>query len=719
MFVGVMGVWLALLSSPAFAVDDGPDAAGREADSDGDGVTDAEEEANGSHPLDADSDDDGLTDGQELRSDSDFDGASDRLDPDSDNDGLFDGTESGLVLPARGTQVAAGFFVADVDPETSTSRTDPDSDGGGARDGDEDLNRNGRVESTETDPNDALDDDRHPIDPTVATQVQGGGGCRFGPQAGSLDGLIALFLIAAPLWFGPSRRRRSAGLGVLVVALLPTRALAVDANRYVPAIGTGELLGVSQPNVGGHLASRLTVSFHYARNPLMAANARGEPLGPLLERLPVVDISAALGFGERLEVGFGLPAAVGLAGEGGRLIHGDARRNAEGFALGDLRLGFLVGLLGRRSEGFALSLLGVGTAPTGDSARYFGERGFTGAAGLSGGYESGGLLVTSNVSYRSRTQDAFLDTRIDDEILFGAAARIAVLDDVSLGGALSGGHQLSSPLATALEGLGELSLALERCAEVSVGAGLGLVEAHGVPSARFLFALSFRCKGPRAGAPAEPVILATPQPGTSGDDDGDGVPNYADHCRTGGESAREDHDGFQDSDGCPDLDDDQDGIPDLRDACPRFKEDPDGDRDTDGCAEDDAPEVDRAGREGIASLVAETLTLEVPLTFLGKTNRLRPSSKASLADVAALLIKRPDIVRLRIEVHVDSQGDDLVNEQLTAEQAVAIRDALVDLGIDGERLAPQGFGESMPIETNAHQAGREANRRVELYAEQK
>ena len=131
MFVGVMGVWLALLSSPAFAVDDGPDAAGREADSDGDGVTDAEEEANGSHPLDADSDDDGLTDGQELRSDSDFDGASDRLDPDSDNDGLFDGTESGLVLPARGTQVAAGFFVADVDPETSTSRTDRTATGEG------------------------------------------------------------------------------------------------------------------------------------------------------------------------------------------------------------------------------------------------------------------------------------------------------------------------------------------------------------------------------------------------------------------------------------------------------------------------------------------------------------------------------------------------------------------------------------------------------------
>lgn len=70
-----------------------------------------------------------------------------------------------------------------------------------------------------------------------------------------------------------------------------------------------------------------------------------------------------------------------------------------------------------------------------------------------------------------------------------------------------------------------------------------------------------------------------------GDRDGDGIPDDDDGCP----DQAEDKDGFQDSDGCPDLDNDGDGILDVDDACPLVKEDYDGDRDEDGCPE---------GREG-------------------------------------------------------------------------------------------------------------------------
>jgi outer membrane protein OmpA-like peptidoglycan-associated protein len=49
----------------------------------------------------------------------------------------------------------------------------------------------------------------------------------------------------------------------------------------------------------------------------------------------------------------------------------------------------------------------------------------------------------------------------------------------------------------------------------------------------------------------------------------------------------EDRDGFEDEDGCPDYDNDQDGIPDSTDKCPMEKEDKDNFQDQDGCPDYD------------------------------------------------------------------------------------------------------------------------------------
>ena len=80
------------------------------------------------------------------------------------------------------------------------------------------------------------------------------------------------------------------------------------------------------------------------------------------------------------------------------------------------------------------------------------------------------------------------------------------------------------------------------------------------------------------------------------DRDGDGIPDDDDGCP----DEAEDKDGFEDSDGCPDLDNDGDGILDVDDACPLVKEDYDGDRDEDGCPE--GREGDRDG-DGIPDVV--------------------------------------------------------------------------------------------------------------------
>ncbi len=63
------------------------------------------------------------------------------------------------------------------------------------------------------------------------------------------------------------------------------------------------------------------------------------------------------------------------------------------------------------------------------------------------------------------------------------------------------------------------------------------------------------------------------------DNDNDGILDVNDHCP----NDAEDFDGFQDNDGCPDLDNDGDAILDKDDECPDTKEDFDGFQDDDGC----------------------------------------------------------------------------------------------------------------------------------------
>ncbi len=77
------------------------------------------------------------------------------------------------------------------------------------------------------------------------------------------------------------------------------------------------------------------------------------------------------------------------------------------------------------------------------------------------------------------------------------------------------------------------------------------------------------------------------------DNDKDGVPDKKDKCP----NSPEDLDGFEDADGCPEADNDKDGIPDKKDRCPILPEDFDGFEDTDGC-----PDIDN-DKDGILDSV--------------------------------------------------------------------------------------------------------------------
>lgn len=69
---------------------------------------------------------------------------------------------------------------------------------------------------------------------------------------------------------------------------------------------------------------------------------------------------------------------------------------------------------------------------------------------------------------------------------------------------------------------------------------------------------------------------------------------------------------------------------------------------------------------------------------------------------------------IEIVGHTDDVGDDAYNQDLSEQRAKAVGRYLVDIGVDASKILMLGLGERMPVASNATDAGRADNRRVEV-----
>lgn len=101
------------------------------------------------------------------------------------------------------------------------------------------------------------------------------------------------------------------------------------------------------------------------------------------------------------------------------------------------------------------------------------------------------------------------------------------------------------------------------------------------------------------------------------------------------------------------------------------------------------------------------------LYFESGTSALGPGPFAVLEELAEVLRAQPDL-RIALVGHTDNVGSLEGNIALSISRARAVRERLVsEYGIAAVRLEAQGMGYLAPYTTNATEAGREANRRVE------
>ena len=112
---------------------------------------------------------------------------------------------------------------------------------------------------------------------------------------------------------------------------------------------------------------------------------------------------------------------------------------------------------------------------------------------------------------------------------------------------------------------------------------------------------------------------------------------------------------------------------------------------------------------------AETLavTFKSDVLFDVGSSAIKPGGMTELNRVAQVLTQYPQTTIL-IAGHTDSTGAEDMNQRLSEQRALSVKNTLVGQGVDGMHMNTIGFGESKPIADNNTQAGQQLNRRVEI-----
>jgi hypothetical protein len=288
----------------------------------------------------------------------------------------------------------------------------------------------------------------------------------------------------------------------------------------------------------------------------------------------MVDLGLNVGLFGRLTLGLDLPVLVGQVGD-------DLGADPDAVALAGIREVPVVSMgdpgirakvtlvkpdvVQRVPRGLGLAIDGRFTAPLGDEGSFVAEGEVTGMARLLADWGFGPVSAHVGAGVKLRAEEASFacrppltgcNSRFGHELPFyGAVAlhpsELGIDPEGRFGLTLEAFGRMpltpTSPADSTLPwALSVGGTARWRAGDVSLVGGLhgSLLESVGVAPFSAMLGVAF---APR-----------------SSDVDEDGLPDDADTCPTWAE----DFDGFEDSDGCPDMDNDLDGVPDPMDDCP-------------------------------------------------------------------------------------------------------------------------------------------------------
>jgi len=539
-----------------------------------------------------------------------------------------------------------------------------------------------------------------------------------------------------------------------LIALLPSAFAAqpsLNVTKFQPSSHSRDVLATKLTDIPKGIRPHGGMMLHYSQNDLViiGETGAGEVSHKVVAERLMADLWGGLSFYDRFSAAVLVPVALANSGE-----EGFSRLTLEeGAGLGDIDLSFKAVLLGREGDGFGIGLALDGRFPTASDGAWLGDDDAQIFPQLLVDASFLGARAALNLGYRTRGAFTVDEFSVDDEIdmKLGVEAPLGV-EEVALLGQWNLSTVAKELLSDRNSTYSELDLGVryrdERGLGALLGGGFGLTEGYGNVRLRIFVGASF-----------DPS-LAEP------DEDADGIPDETDSCP----EEPEDVDDFEDADGCPDVDNDEDGVKDAEDLCPGELEDHDGYEDSDGCPEldndgddiadtedvcpsdpedrdlyedeDGCPDFDN-DNDGILDVDDECPTepetmnehedldgcpdsqarVEIKGTkivirekvfFESNRSTIKKQSLDLLDDVAALLVKHPEVRRVRVEGHTDNVGRRRYNIKLSKRRAEAVARYLISQGIDRERLSWKGYGPDKPLAENDTEESRGINRRVEF-----
>jgi outer membrane protein OmpA-like peptidoglycan-associated protein len=187
-----------------------------------------------------------------------------------------------------------------------------------------------------------------------------------------------------------------------------------------------------------------------------------------------------------------------------------------------------------------------------------------------------------------------------------------------------------------------------------------------------------KCPNTKAGASVDEVGCMIDR-----DDDNDGVYNSIDECPNTPLNA------VVDKTGCSVGDDDNDGVINSVDKCPNTP-----------------INVRKVDRDGCMQEV------NLNINFENKSYNVDDESMQHIKEFVEFLKANPSY-KVDIIGYTDSRGKVRDNLLLSKRRAAAVKNIIIDNGIDPTRVVAIGRGESNPIATNSTAQGRAQNRRIE------
>jgi len=369
---------------------------------------------------------------------------------------------------------------------------------------------------------------------------------------------------------------------VAAAQAMPPADRAIDIENFDYSIGPKTFFSVDNGAIADKKQLALDALVTFLTNPFTIYNTvdNGTQIGPqrdqVVSSLTEMQLTAAYGITDKIQLGANLPFVFSLAGDGLDPTTGmHAPQGLQVTGLGDLIVEGKMRLW-ENPEMRLAAIAGVSlpTSVGSDGSQFIGDDLPTLRGRLAWQWTHGAFSVGANGGFIFRKPRTVYSSTIGEQLVWGVGAAFAVTPRFNIVGESFGRTGMTSFAVdeSPLEALGGLRIMVTSSAAVVVGGGAGLDRAIGAPNARFFVSVGFA-----------PDIR---------DSDGDGIENSRDKCPL----VPEDKDGFQDEDGCPDDDNDGDRRPDAVDKCPNAAEDIDGFEDDDGC-----PDLDN-DKDGIPDL---------------------------------------------------------------------------------------------------------------------